>query len=474
MSSRIRPEALAPPHSRFATPSGPPHGSPGEVLALIQAHGELTRAELVKLSGLSRSTVPARLDALRSAGLITTVEPTMTTRGRPPTRFRFADDGGVLLLAVGGATGVRVAVTNLGGQILDHGRHSLNITVGPKRWLASVSEGFRESMKAAGVEAADVHGIGLALPGPVDSEAGMVVSPPIMTGWDRYPIRPWFDSEFTCPVIVENDANAMAIGEHRLFHPERNSMLMVKLATGIGAGIIAGGEIYRGADGAAGDIGHIQVSLPEGGPAPQCRCGNIGCIEAYAGGWALIRDLRAAEYKVTTVPEVVSLITSGDATAVRLARRAGRLIGIALADAVSLLNPEVVVIGGGLAATENHLFAGIRESVYARSLPLATRRLAILPASQGDLAGVSGLVAALNDHLYAPARVDTLIAQVSRPTPATSRTAGRPDIAADHRHLQATKGQNDEEAVVDPQEVPPRIEEAPQSPFRGSNSTRAR
>lgn len=118
-----------------------------------------------------------------------------------------------------------------------------------------------------------------------------------------------------------------------------------------------------------------------------------------------------AGLRVSTVPQVVSLITSGDPTAARLARRAGRLIGIALSDAVSLLNPEVVVIGGELAAAENHLFAGIRESVYARSLPLATRRLAILPAAQGDMAGASGLVAALTDHLCAPARVDSLLAR---------------------------------------------------------------
>lgn len=364
------------------------------------------------MAALSRSTVAARLDTLQSAGLVAPVEPTGTTRGRPPSRFRFREEGGVLLIADSGATHVQVALTDLGGRVLTHTRLELEITVGPERWLAVVAEAFESALKEEGVDDHAVTGIAIALPGPVDSNAGTVVSPPIMTGWDRFPIRPWLAQHYACPVVVENDANAMAIGEHRLSHPEVDSMLMVKLATGIGAGIITGGRIYRGADGAAGDIGHIQVTLPDDDQPPQCRCGNVGCTEAYAGGWALIRDLNTAGHHVSSVAQVVDLITSGDPTATSLARRAGRIIGIALSDAVSLLNPEVVVVGGQLAAAESHFFAGIRESVYARSLPLATRRLAILPARQGDLAGVNGLVTSLTDHVYAPARVNSLIAQL--------------------------------------------------------------
>lgn len=393
--------------------ASPAHGSAGEVLALIRHHGELTRAEIIRLSGLSRSTVALRLEALQSAGLVSALEATASARGRPPTRFRFRDDAGVLVVADGGATGVRIEVSDLGGRALEESRHRLDITLRPEQWLSQVGDLFDGALAAAGLSRADVQGVGVALPGPVDSDAGTVVNPPIMTGWDGFPIRTWLGSAYDCPVIVENDVNAMAIGEHRLSHPGRRSLLMLKLATGIGAGIIVGGTIYRGADGAAGDIGHIQVPTPEGDVPPQCRCGNVGCLEAYAGGWALVRDLRAEGVRVSTVPEVVALVTSGDPVASRLARRAGRLIGIALSDAVSLLNPEVVVVGGELAAAENHLFAGIRESVYARSLPLATRRLAILPADQGDLAGARGLVAALTDHLYAPARVDRLLAGAS-------------------------------------------------------------
>ncbi|NUO89473.1 MAG: ROK family transcriptional regulator [Dermatophilaceae bacterium] len=388
-------------------------GTPGQVLALIRAHGDVTRAELVDRTGLARGTVGARLDALQQAGLIAPAEMTSTSRGRPPSRFRFRHEGGVLLIADSGATGVRLAVTDLAGTVEAQSRLSLDIATGPDEWLDAVMSAFTGMLDELGLSGSAVHGIGLALPGPVDNVAGMVVSPPIMTGWDRYPIRDKLATHFTCPVVVENDANAMAIGEHRLAHPDVSSMLMLKLATGIGAGLIAGGAIFRGADGAAGDIGHIQVVVPEEGTPPQCRCGNQGCIEAYAGGWALVRDLQDAGLEVATVHDAVQLIASGDPTATRLLRRAGRIIGIALSDAVSLLNPEVVVIGGELAAAENHLFAGIRESVYARSLPLATRRLQIVPAAERELAGVRGLVTALCDHLYEPSRVDAQLASAA-------------------------------------------------------------
>lgn len=384
--------------------------SPGQVLDLIRAKGDVTRAELVEHTGLSRATVGTRLDTLQRAGFITPAAMTSTSRGRPPSRFRFRHEEGVLLIGDGGATGVRAAVTDLAGTVLTQTRLTINIATGPETWLDTLLEGLTSLLDDLDLGAASVRGVGIALPGPVDSAAGMVISPPIMTGWDRYPIRPHIKTRFDCPVVVENDANAMTIGEHRLAHPHISSMLMLKLATGIGAGLIAGGSIFRGAEGAAGDIGHIQVVVPEEGEAPTCRCGNLGCIEAYAGGWALIRDLRAEGLNAESVSDVVQLVGGGNPTAARLIRRAGRIIGIALSDAVSLLNPQVVVLGGELAAADNHLFAGVRESVYARSLPLATRHLQIVPAEQGELAGVNGLVTALCDHLYQPNRIDSIIA----------------------------------------------------------------
>jgi predicted NBD/HSP70 family sugar kinase len=384
-------------------------GSVGHVLDVIRRAGGLTRAEIIERTGLSRTTVASRLDALQDAGLISSGQST-SARGRPPSHFLFREDQGALLIADAGATGVQVAVTDLGGHIRSDLRARLDITVGPDVWLQSVGELFDQLLASADLTKDAVRGIGLAVPGPVDFASATVVSPPIMTGWDAYPIRSWFDSRFDCPVIVDNDANAKALGEHAREFADHDSLVMVKVATGIGAGIIAHGIIYRGADGAAGDIGHIQIdphddTLAADAP-PICRCGNVGCLEAYAGGWALLRDLRKAGRDVTAIPDVVGLIVAGDALAVNLARRAGRFIGRTLSEVISLLNPSVVVIGGELAAGSDYVIAGIRESVYARSSPLATRTLQIVPARLGDRAGTVGLTSVLTDYLYDPLRID--------------------------------------------------------------------
>jgi predicted NBD/HSP70 family sugar kinase len=212
-------------------------------------------------------------------------------------------------------------------------------------------------------------------------------------------------------VLVDKDVNAMAFGEQRSVYPDVRQMLMVKAGTGIGAGMILGGEIYRGADGAAGDIGHIQVTVDDVDTEPVCQCGNTGCVEAYAGGWAIVRDLRAAGKDVTTVDDAVALIRTGDLTAVRLARRAGRIIGHAIADSVSLVNPRVVVIGGQLSRIEEQLFAGIRETVYRRSLPLATRNLQIVATRLDNRSGLIGLAMLLADGIFAPQRVEALVAR---------------------------------------------------------------
>ncbi len=387
-------------------------GSAGHVLDLIRRAGGMSRADIIAKTGLSRSTVAARLDALQAAGWISSGQ-TTTARGRPPSHFHFRAEAGALLVADAGATGVRTAVTDLGGHITHELRIPLDITIGPERWLAEVAILFQELLENARLTTDFVRGIGVAVPGPVDFASATVVSPPIMTGWDGYPIRSWFADKFACPVLVDNDANAMTLGEHTTNFADRDSLVMVKVATGVGAGIIAHGSIYRGADGAAGDIGHIQITPPDNvstdESAPVCRCGNTGCIEAYGGGWALLRDLRAAGRDVSAISDIARLLEAGDPLAVSLVRRAGRFIGVALSDAVSLLNPSVVIVGGELAGSAATLMAGIRESVYARSLPLATRRLQIVPARLGDRAGTVGLTSMLADYIFDARRIDAAL-----------------------------------------------------------------
>ncbi|MBG0565420.1 ROK family protein [Actinoplanes aureus] len=383
----------------------------GDVLQLFRTEPTLTRADVMALTGLSRSTVNQRLDALLAAALVVPSGEGAPTGGRPASRFAFNSERGVLLVADIGATGMRTALCNLRGEVRQEHEQSLDVATGPDIVLSVVDEAFRALLAEAGRAAADVHGIGIDVPGPVDFDRGQVVSPPIMSGWDRYDIRAWFAGRYDCPVLVDKDVNAMAVGEHRSLYPEVRQLLMVKVGTGVGAGMIIDGEVFRGADGAAGDIGHIQLTVDDTDNEPVCRCGNTGCVEAYAGGWALVRDLNAAGRPVSTVQEALALIRTGDVTAVRLARRAGRILGHAIADAVSLLNPGVVVIGGQLAQIEEQLFAGIREMVYRRSLPLATRKLSIAATALGPRSGLVGMALLLADSIFAAHRVEGLIAR---------------------------------------------------------------
>jgi predicted NBD/HSP70 family sugar kinase len=274
--------------------------------------------------------------------------------------------------------------------------------------LGLVDERFQALLVEVGRTREDVKGVAISVPGPVQYATGRVVSPPIMTGWDGFDIPGYFRERYGATVLVDNDVNAMAVGEQRVCYPDVDHLAFLKVGTGVGCGIITGGQVLRGAQGAAGDIGHTRVTVPDVAEEPVCLCGNTGCVEAYASGWALSRDLQAAGRAVEDIDDVVALIRTGDPVAARLARRAGRILGEAVAEAVSVLNPAVVVIGGQLAHAEEQLLAGIREVVYQRCLPLATRSLQLV-RSQLDLrAGVLGLALLLTDAILAPRQMESL------------------------------------------------------------------
>lgn len=372
----------------------------GEIVTLFRQHESLTRADLGRLTGLSRATVNQRISALLDADFLIPVDKRSSSNGRPARQFAFNRDRGVLLVADVGASAIRAALCNLSGELLQQRSVLADVTHGPEPILTQVQKLFEAMLGASGHTTTSVQGIGLDVPGPVEFETGRVINPPIMTGWDRYDIPAWFDTRYSCPVIVEKDVNAMAFGESRKIYPHVSDMLFLKIGTGVGAGVVAGGRSYRGADGAAGDIGHVQLKVEDESEIPICRCGNAGCVEAYAGGWALVRDLKANGHDVSRVDQAVAMVRAGDADAVRLCRRAGRILGSALADAVSLLNPRVVVVGGQLAQAEDLLLAGMREMIYKQSLPLATRQLQIVSSKLSAQAGVIGLALLVADRVF--------------------------------------------------------------------------
>lgn len=373
-----------------------------DVLSLFRQHGELSRAEVMATTGLSRSTVNQRLTALLSAGLIVDVGGGASTGGRPSSRFGLNGSRAALLTADVGASGLTVALCDLLGQPLRTAARRIDVWEGPEPVLAEVLSAFDEVL-----DGEQVWGIGIGVPGPVEFAAGRVVNPPIMTGWDGFDIAGWFAPHHSAPVLVENDANARAVGESRQL--QRQNLVTLKLGTGIGAGLVLNGQIIRGDEGAAGDIGHTRAAVATDAPELPCRCGNSGCVEAYASGWALVRDLQAAGADVHDVTDVVDAVRRGDHEAVRLVRQAGRVLGEAVADLVSILNPGMVVLSGRLAECDEVLLSGVRERVYLRALPLATRRLTIRTSDLGESAGVIGLALVTADRIFAPDALDAVL-----------------------------------------------------------------
>ncbi|GMA33216.1 ROK family protein [Litorihabitans aurantiacus] len=357
-------------------------------------------------TGHSRSTVAARIDALCRIGVLVPTGEASSTGGRPPATFAFEPSARVVLGVDLGATRARIGLTDLAGRLLVELDELVAIADGPEPVLAWVADTAQALLARAGRTALDLAGVGIGLPGPVDHTTGRPVNPPIMPGWNDVDVPSILAARLGVPVAVDNDANIIALGEQRTIYPDERELLFVKVATGIGAGILMDGELRRGAQGAAGDIGHL--SLP-GKQDVRCRCGNDGCLEAVASLTSIAAHLSAESGTSVTTDDVVARVRVGDVQANAHVRQAGRDIGLALASAVNLLNPARIVVGGHLALAGDQLIAGIREVVYQRCMPLATARLQIETARAGSSAGIVGAATLVIDRFLSPEAVEGLI-----------------------------------------------------------------
>jgi predicted NBD/HSP70 family sugar kinase len=379
--------------------------SAGAVLRVIRDAGTVTRAELARRTGLARSTVAQRVDTLLKHQLVYEAGGTDSTGGRPATALAFNDGSGVVLCADLGVTHSRLAVCDLGGAPLAEVVVDLDISTGPEAVLEVAHARLGELLRESGRASSHVRGIGVGVPGPVAFDRGEPTNPPIMPGWDGYSIPGWFADRYDAPVLVDNDVNIMALGEHWTHWRNRGHLLFIKVGTGIGCGIVSKGRIHRGAKGAAGDIGHIRLADQD----VVCRCGNVGCLEAVSGGAALARRLTEEGLEAETSRDVVRLVKAGSAPATQLVREAGRNLGEVLAAAVNFFNPEVIVIGGDVGQASQQLLAGVREVIFQRSLPLATEDLRVVPSQLGDRAGVIGAAIMVIEHVLSPDAIDRAI-----------------------------------------------------------------
>lgn len=370
-----------------------------ELFQLLRDGVPRTRAQLAKSTGLARSTIAARVEELMRMGLIMPVADAASTGGRPPSQFALNPSARVVLAADIGASHTTVAVMDLTGAILATRTESRAVAEGPEPVLTWVVDAAAGLLEEAGRDIRSLVAIGIGVPGPVEHSTGQPVNPPIMPGWNRFDVPGWVQQHLQVPVLVDNDVNIMALGERATAWPTTAHLMFVKVATGIGAGVISGGELQRGAQGVAGDIGHVRVAR---GSSVPCHCGNQGCLEAIASGPAIARALRAQGVPAESGDDVVALVQRGSLDAIQAVRQAGRDIGEVLTACVSLMNPSVIAIGGSMSRVGEHLIAGVREVVYTRSMPLATEHLAIVPSAAAENAAVIGAGMLAIEHALSP------------------------------------------------------------------------
>ncbi|GAA5134508.1 ROK family protein [Pseudonocardia adelaidensis] len=387
------------------------------VARLVASGAAVSKADLGPAAGLARTTVSAAVDELLARGVLQ-IDGTRPTvgRGRPADRLALSPYGGHVLLADVGASSAHLAVIDLSQRMLARTEVDVDMNDGPDAVLRTV-ESQLTHLRTTVPEGVPVRAVVIGLPGPVDGTQGVPVRPPIMPGWHAYPVAARLSQTFDCPAVLENDVNLRALGEARALPADQVPLLFVKVGTGIGGGLVSReGVLHHGADGAAGDIGHVRV---RGAPDDACVCGNVGCIEAVASAGAIARRLGAPGPPIPTA-QVRALLARGDAAAIAAVREAAALIGELVATLVHFYNPARVAIGGGLSAASDELLAGVRSVAYQRALPLATRNLVLTNSVLGEYAGLAGAAVLGIERVLSTESIELLLA-TSEPQPRARR-----------------------------------------------------
>lgn len=377
---------------------------------LIRFASGISRTDLADQMGLTRAAVSLIVNDLLEGGVILEAESRSIPNGRPPVVLEINPHYGLVAAVDMGATHMNLAISDFSAHIISETICSFDIRKGPAVCIPEVDLALRKLIASQGLQISDLHAVGVGVPGPVVTNAGMVISPPIMPGWDGFPIRDTLEKMWGLPVSLNNDAELGALGEwaYGAGRGEKN-LAFIKVGSGIGAGLILNQQIYGGTTGSAGEIGHLTVE--ENGPL--CTCGNHGCLEAFAGGHAIARQAKIlaesgkrtllSTYPIDaiTAHEVADAAQRGDLPAQEVITRAGTFIGIAIAGLVNLINPSVVIIGGGVAQTGDLLTAPIRQVVRERSLRASEQSVRITTSILGRHSSLIGaLVQAINIAIH--------------------------------------------------------------------------
>ncbi|MEU2157237.1 ROK family transcriptional regulator [Streptomyces sp. NPDC019396] len=358
------------------------------VVRAVRMAGSLTQAEIARATGLSAATVSNIVRELKDGG---TVEVTPTSAGgRRARSVSLSGDAGIVIGVDFGHTHLRVAVGNLAHQVLAEESEPLDVDASSEQGFGRAEVLVKRLIASTGIGEDKVIGVGLGVPGPIDVESGTLGSTSILPGWTGINPSEELARRLGVPVYVDNDANLGALGE-LVWGSGRGvkDLAYIKVASGVGAGLVINGQIYRGPGGTAGEIGHI--TLDESGPV--CRCGNRGCLETFASARYVLPLLQPSHGQDLTMDRVVQLAREGDPGCRRVIADVGRHIGSGVANLCNLLNPSRVVLGGNLAEAGELVLAPIRESVSRYAIPSAARQLSVLPGALGSRAEVLGALA---------------------------------------------------------------------------------
>jgi predicted NBD/HSP70 family sugar kinase len=354
------------------------------LVSLLRERGPMTQAELARASELSPATVSSIVRDLREEGLLE--DGHAAGRG---TALAMSRSAGVAVGIDFGHSHVRVAVADLAHTILAEDERGLDVDHRAEEGIALAGSMVRGLLDQVGMDADRVAGIGMGLPGPLTQDGGEVGDSAILPGWIGSRPAQLIEAELQMPVRVENDANLGALAEIVWgAGRDHTDVVYLKVATGVGAGLVLNGRLYHGSAGTAGEIGHLTID--ERGPV--CRCGNRGCLETFAGADAVLEALRQREDEELTIRDVIERAGSDDLGCQRALADAGRTLGVAVAGVCNLLAPELVIVGGELARAGDVLLEPIRE-VVRRSAIAATREVPVVPGVLGERAEVLGAVA---------------------------------------------------------------------------------
>lgn len=374
--------------------------SAGAILTLVRDGYASSRAEISRLTGLAPSTVTLRVDELIAHGYLVESGEGRSKGGRRPRTLTVAHAERYVAGVDLGARHATIVLCDLAGEPIARSKLATDIARQPETVLRdvheqvlSLGEGFPERTLA---------GVGLALPGPVSSPDGRVVSPSRMPGWNGIDAAAILRGIAGVPVLTENDANAMAWAEYIADRRRSDHMIVVKAGSSIGVGIVADGRLHRGARGLAGDVSHTLVT---DAPDTLCSCGRFGCLDTVAGGRSIVEALVAEGLEISDVSDIAGLARDAHPLAARLLREAGRRTGAVLATLVGFFNPDRVVIGGALSSAEAFV-AAVRSSVYDLCLPMSTAGLELVESSAGWEGGARGVASLMLAELLDPAEID--------------------------------------------------------------------